>query len=76
MARGNITTTFHGNQRVTFSCPDDGYCIDDLDALLIAIRHARLKLVEEDSKSDVRALPDSDLTHAFAEQQDRMAAPS
>ena len=76
MTRGNITTTFHANQRVTFSCPDNGYCIDDLDVLLIAIRHARLKLLEQEPQHDARAIPQSDFTHAYDEQQSRLAAPS
>ena len=72
MTRGTIQTTFHGKQRVSFSCPPDGYCIDDLDALLVAIHHARLKLEPETSV----VLPTLELGEAFNQQQSRMAAPS
>ncbi len=75
MKRGTITTTFHNKQRVSFSCPPDGYCIDDLDALAIAIRFARLKLVEQQGDDDATT-PVLDLAAAFDEQQSRMAAPS
>lgn len=76
MTRGTIQTTFHGNQRVSFSCPPAGYCIDDLDALLVAIRHARSKLLEQEPEENTDALPAVDLAAAFDQQQSRMAAPS
>ena len=76
MKRGTITTTFRKQQRVTFSCPVDGYCIDDLDALAIAIRHARRKLSERQVEADSHTLPTFDLATAFTEQQSRLAAPS
>ena len=66
---GTISTTFQGQSsslRVLFSCPDNGYTLDDLDALSVAIEHAR------------RAFPPPTLTSldAFATQQSRLAAPS
>jgi hypothetical protein len=76
MTRGTIQTTFHGKQRVSFSCPPDGYCIDDLDALLVAIHHARPKLLEQVPDDAPATLPVFDLTAAFDQQQSRMAAPS
>ena len=76
MTRGTIETTFHGNQRVSFSCPPEGYCIDDLDALLVAIRHARSQLLEQEPEDTGGTLPTFDLATAFDQQQSRMAAPS
>ena len=76
MKRGTIETTFHEQQRVSFSCPADGYCIDDLDALAVAIRYARRKILEQQADNNNAALPTVDLATAFSQQQDRMAAPS
>ena len=67
--RGTISTTFHHHAaglRVRFSCPPDGYTLDDLDALSVAIDNARRKL-------DAPAVTP---LVAFATQQARMAAPS
>jgi hypothetical protein len=77
MKRGTIQTTFHNQQRVSFSCPPDGYCIDDLDALAVAIRYARMKLLEQHARDDNSvAVLRGELTSAFNTQQARMAAPS
>ena len=42
-----ITTHFHPNQKVSFTTPDAGYSLEDLDTLEAAIKHARRKLTEE-----------------------------
>ena len=78
MTRGNIITTIHnhGGLRVRFSCPDDGYTVDDLDALEAAIRHTRRQLLEQKPAAPNTDLPTPELTTAFSEQQARMAAPS
>lgn len=47
MGRGTIKTTFISNNRVCFSCPDDGYNIDDLDALIVAAKFARIQMTAE-----------------------------
>jgi hypothetical protein len=76
---GTIRTSIHehnGEPRVSFSCPADGYTVDDLDALRIAITHARRTLLQQQATTPQNTLPALDLTHAFAEQQSRMAAPS
>ena len=76
MNHGTITTTYHKQQRVSFSCPEHGYNIDDLDALAVAIQHARSRLLEQQAvpaESGFRILQPSD---AFSEQQSSMAAPS
>ena len=64
---GTIQTTIHRQAtgiRVSFSCPAEGYTLDDLDALSVAIEHARRQL--------------SDITPqlAFHTQLARKAAPS
>ena len=73
---GTIHTTFErhpgGGLRVRFSCPPAGYTFDDLDALLVAIEHARLKLAGQQT---LARLP-LDLEAAFQNQQARLAAPS
>ena len=76
MTRGNIITSFHNHDgpRIRFSCPDDGYTIDDLDALEAAIRHVRRQVLEQ--KHDLLVPLTPALNSAFAEQQSRLAAPS
>ena len=79
MTRGTIRTSFHKHQeglRTRFSCPADGYNLDDLDALRIAIDHARRKLLEQQPTIPRNILPTVEDTAAFTEQQARMAAPS
>ena len=79
MTRGTIRTSFHTHQeglRVRFSCPVDGYTLDDLDALRVAIDHARRKLLEQQPTTPQSILPSTDDAGAFTEQQARMAAPS
>jgi type VI protein secretion system component VasA len=76
---GTIRTSIHrhhGETRVSFVGPADGYTVDDLDALSMAITHARRTLLEQLATTPKNTLPTLDLTHAFAEQQSRMAAPS
>ena len=58
----NITTYFH-QHRVTFSTPDGGYSLEDLMVLEAAIKHARIKLQEQEQ-------------HALNKQTERRAAPS
>ena len=79
MIRGTIRTSFHKLQeglRVRFSCPADGYNLDDLDALRVAIDHARRKLLDTQPTTPRNILPIVDDMAAFTEQQARMAAPS
>lgn len=66
---GTILTSFRQHSsglRVHFSCPEDGYTLDDLDALSVAIEHAKRSL----------QTPAPTTLSAFATQQSRMAAPS
>ena len=79
MTRGTIRTSLHKHQeglRVRFSCPADGYNLDDLDALRVAIDHARRKLIGQQLTTLQSILPRTKDTAAFIEQQARMAAPS
>ena len=79
MQRGTVTTTIHQHPkgpRVRFSCPDDGYGIDDLDALEVALALVRRKLLEQQSVTPNSVLASSNLASAFSQQQSRMAAPS
>ena len=76
---GTIRTSIHrhhGETRVSFVGPADGYTVDDLDALSMAITHARRTLLEQQQPTEQHAVITPGLTHAFAEQQSRMAAPS
>ena len=73
-ASGTVITTYlkHASGlRVQFSCPAEGYTLDDLDALRVAIEHAHRCIREQQT-----ALSTLDLPAAFDEQQSRMAAPS
>jgi hypothetical protein len=72
MSSHNITTHFHANQRVSFACPEGGYSLEDLDTLQAAIKHARRKLREQTASEFLTIDP----TEAFAQQLDRMAAPT
>ena len=72
MNLSTITTHFHGNQRVSFSIPDTGYSLEDLDTLEAAIKHARRKLTEE----PLEVIPQEDADAAFALQCERLAAPT
>jgi hypothetical protein len=66
---GTISTSFQRHAaelRVLFSCPDNGYTLDDLDALAVAIEYARRSFP---------AQPIATLS-PFAIQQSRLAAPS
>lgn len=76
MNHGTITTTYHKQQRVSFSCPDDGYNLDDLDALAVAVEHARRNLLEQQAEQASTGFPTVEPSDAFSEQQSRMAAPS
>ena len=79
MTRGTIRTSFHKHQeglRVRFSCPADGYNLGDLDALRVAIDHARCKLLEQQPTTPPNILPTPDNIAAFTLRQARMAAPS
>lgn len=73
---GTIHTTYvrhpASGLRVRFSCPSEGYTLDDLDALVVAIEHARPKLAGQQT---VARLP-IDLEAAFQNQQAQLAAPS
>ena len=73
MHRDTITTTFHPQQRVSFSTPNAGYSLEDLDTLEAAIKHARRKLTEAPLEV---VTPDPDLDEAFAVQCERLAAPT
>jgi hypothetical protein len=76
---GTIRTSFHkpnGETRVSFSCPADGYALDDLDALRIAIDHARQQLLKQQLATTHNNIPPLDQPQAFTEQQSRLAAPS
>ena len=73
MHRDTITTTFHPQQRVSFSTPAGGYTLDHLSTLEAAIKHARRKLTEEPLEV---VTPDPDLDEAFAVQCERLAAPT
>ena len=76
---GTIQTTFNkhrGGLRVTFSCPEQGYTLDDLDALRVAIDHARRKVLEQQASTPQSAFPTPGIAVAFTEQLARMAAPS
>ena len=77
--RGTIRTTIrkHADEfRVSFSSPPDGYTLDDLDALRIAIEHARQQLLQQQQTTPHNFLPPLDKADAFIEQQSRLAAPS
>ena len=70
---------FHEHQeslRVRFSCPADGYNLDDLDAFRVVIDHARRKILEQQPTTPQNILPTPDDTAAFTEQQTRLAVPS
>lgn len=76
---GTIRTSFqkhNGGFRVRFSCPADGYTVDDLDALRVAIEHAQRHLLKQQLAAPLNVLPLLDQTQAFTEQQSRLAAPS
>ena len=73
MHKDTITTTFHPQQRVSFSTPVGGYNVDDLSTLEAAIKHARRKLTE-DPLEVVTTEPNLD--EAFAVQCERLAAPT
>ncbi len=78
-ASGTIITTYlkHASElRVRFSSPAEGYTLDDLDALRVAIEHARRCIREQQTAAPQAVLPPLDLPAAFTEQQARMAAPS
>ena len=64
--RGTTIEEHSTGLRVRFSCPDEGYSLDDLDALSIAIAHAKRSLTSQPPTPMV----------AFETQQARMAAPS
>ena len=72
MNLATITTHFHANQRVSFSTPDAGYSLEDLDTLEAAIKHARRSLTEE----LLEVIPKEDADAAFAVQCERLAAPT
>lgn len=77
--RGTIRTTIHKHAdefRVSFSSPPDGYTLDDLDALRVAIEHARQQLLKQQLATTRNFLPPLDKADAFTEQQSRLAAPS
>ncbi len=77
--RGTIRTTIHKHAdefRVSFSSPADGYTLDDLDALRVAIEHARQQILEQQQTTPQNFLPPLDKANAFAEQLSRLAAPS
>ena len=76
---GTIRTSIHrqnGIFRIRFSCPTDGYTVDDLDALRVAIEHAQRQLTEQQSAAPLNVLPLLDQAQAFTEQQSRLATPS
>ncbi len=78
-ASGTVITTYlkHASGlRVRFSCPAEGYTLDDLDALRVAIEHAHRCIREQQTAAPQTVLPTLDLSAAFDEQQSRMAAPS
>ena len=76
---GTIRTSIQKHSRgfrVRFSCPADGYTLDDLDALRIAIDHARQQLLKQQLATTHNNIPPLDQPQAFTEQQSRLAAPS
>ena len=78
-ASGTVITTYlkHASGlRVRFTCPAEGYTLDDLDALRVAIEHARRRIRDQQTAALQTVLATLDLTSAFDEQQSRMAAPS
>ena len=72
MSSHNITTHWHPNHRVSFSGPAEGYSLEELDTLQIAIRHARQRLLEHQPDQ----LATLELEEAFAQQIERQAAPT
>ena len=72
MSSHNITTHWHPNHRVSFSGPDGGYSLEELDTLQIAIRHARQRILEHQPDQ----LATLQLEEAFAQQIERQAAPT
>ncbi len=72
MQSHNITTHWHPKHRVSFSSPDGGYSLDDLDTLQIAIKHARQRLLEHQPEHFPTLEPEA----VFAEQIERLAAPT
>ena len=72
MQSHNITTHWHPKHRVSFSSPAGGYSLDDLDTLQIAIKHARQRLLEDQPEQFLTLA----LEAAFAEQLERLAAPT
>ena len=78
MTRGTIKTSFHKHHeglRVRFSCPADGYNLDDLDAFRVVIDHARRKILEQQPTTPQNILPTPDDTAAFTEQRPAWPCP-
>ena len=68
----NITTHFHPNQRVSFAAPEGGFSLEDLDTLEVAIKHARQRLLQQQSEQSLTLDPEQ----AITEQLERLAAPN
>lgn len=79
-----IITHWHEHNRVSFSSPDGSFCIEDLEILEAAIKHARRRIAEMAATTETAEPTELDdslplqptLQESYAEQLERRSAPT